>query len=88
MEPIRKPVVRWQCGYCPRTLARRTAIVEHMDRCWRNPAARGCLTCVHRYEPSGDGIIEPFSPEGCRVGVPMPDNGLPIHCPSHEAAQE
>lgn len=87
MEPIRKPVVRWECPHCHRTWARRSATTEHMARCWRNPATRSCFTCEHREEPSGDGIVEPFSPEGCRLGVPLPEVGLPLHCMSHQLAQ-
>jgi hypothetical protein len=84
MEPIRKPVTRWQCPHCQRTRAKRADIARHMVNCWRNPAARSCFTCIHRDEPSGDGITEPFSPEGCRVGIVLPERGLPTHCPSHQ----
>lgn len=84
MEPIRKPVVRWQCPHCSRTRAKRQAIAEHIARCWHNPDARSCFTCDHRWQPSGDGINEPFSPEGCSLGIQLPERGLPVHCPSHE----
>lgn len=79
-EPIRYPTVRWQCPFCLRTRAKRPVIREHIAHCYHNPAARGCLTCDLRIEPSGDGINEPFSAEDCRRGVEMPDRGLPVHC--------
>lgn len=44
-EPIPFVVTRWKCPHCNRGRSTRTATTEHMARCWRNPAARGCKTC-------------------------------------------
>jgi hypothetical protein len=45
--PIPVRVLRHKCPHCPRTASRPVRIREHMDRCWHNPAARGCKTCKH-----------------------------------------
>lgn len=45
--PIPVLVRRHKCPHCPRTASRPVRIREHMERCWFNPAARGCKTCKH-----------------------------------------
>jgi hypothetical protein len=87
-EPIARKVTRWVCPFCSRGRAKRAATLEHMTRCYRNPAARACLTCSLYVPPSGDGIIEPFSPEYCQTGLNMPERGVNVHCPLHEHDKE
>lgn len=79
-EPIRLTVIRWQCPFCSCTRAKRATMAEHIARCWQNPAAQSCHTCEHRIEPSGDGFLEPFSPEGCARKIELPERGLPLNC--------
>ena len=62
-------VTRHQCPHCRRyTRAKRERVEEHMGRCWQNPAARGCKTCVHfePADPDGPYPEHPGWPEGCR----------------------
>lgn len=46
-EPIPVMVRRFRCPFCPRGHASKARAVEHIGRCWSNPAARGCKTCRH-----------------------------------------
>lgn len=46
-EPIEIKVTRYKCPHCKRGHSKRRAAVEHIARCWRNPAVRACLSCVH-----------------------------------------
>lgn len=87
-EPIRSVVVRWRCPFCGRSHSARTRTREHMARCWFNPAARSCKTCVHFRENWGNG-------EGCgrglNVNVPTDRPGvfkLPTGCPLWELDPE
>lgn len=68
IEPAKRLVVRWGCGYCRRSYSSRTRTVEHMGRCWYNPAVRSCKTCVHFRGDRGGG-------ESCRAGVAIPIPG-------------
>jgi hypothetical protein len=71
--PVAVRVTRYQDPWCGRTHSSRKRAVEHMGRCWRNPDARGCLTCRH-FEPAIPGEVEtgwPGETEGCAVGVSL-----------------
>lgn len=71
--PIAVRVTRYQDPHCGRTHSSRRRAVEHMGRCWRNPDARGCLTCRH-FEPAVPGDLDtgwPGNDEGCAVGVSL-----------------
>lgn len=79
-EPIAFPTIRHQCPHCSRTWAKRTAAAAHIARCWHNPDARGCKTCIH-YEPPSEGPYpeHPGWPEDCGAG--RTDPGIHIDCP-------
>ena len=65
-EPV--TVTRWRCPFCRRTRAHKAAAAAHMERCWLNPAVRGCKTCAHYdYEPDG-GPCEAGRPCACNQG--------------------
>lgn len=87
-EPIRIVAVRWSCPHCARSRAKRSATVEHIDRCWQNPDARGCKICAN-YQPPMSGCSGgydcncPPEVEACAAGVDLTD-GLRIHCPAWE----
>lgn len=83
-EPIARRVTRWVCPFCSRGRSRRSVISEHIPNCYHNPAARACLTCMFHVKPSGDGVLEPYSPEFCLRGVEMPERGLNTHCPQYK----
>jgi hypothetical protein len=74
--------VRWQCPFCRRTRASRAAAERHIPRCFRNPASRGCKTCVY-YEPGEDGdpggYPYPGTREGCGEGIDI-SQGLKRLC--------
>ena len=46
-EPVAIKVTRYICPFCSRGRSKRTATAEHIERCWKNPAVKSCLTCVH-----------------------------------------
>lgn len=79
---IRLQVVRYQCPHCHHTRAKKNAIEAHIGRCWRNPAARACKTCVHftPEDPNGPYPEHPGWPEQCEQGRPML-SGLHAGCP-------
>lgn len=75
--PIRKVIVRWACPFCPRESADKHVLDVHVPRCWLNPAAKTCMTCVNRIRPNGE------SPAACALGLPVPDGPKPVvNCPS------
>ncbi|MEU5477500.1 hypothetical protein [Streptomyces mirabilis] len=80
--PIPVVVTRHQCPFCRITRAKRAAMVAHIGRCWHNPAARGCKTCVH-YEPADPDGPYPEHPgwdEGCAQERDLAA-GLQTGCP-------
>lgn len=84
--PIPVVVTRHQCPHCRRTWSKPAAATAHIARCWKNPTARGCKTCVN-FEPvdrEGPYPEHPGWPEGCDVGRDI-STGLAIHCPLWEA---
>ena len=84
-EPIEYTTKRYRCPHCPRSLAKRSAMVVHIDRCWYNPAARSCKTCRHLEppdccgEPQAYGCYTPMCPTEptCVRGVELPAAGEP-----------
>lgn len=85
--PIVVRAVRHQCPYCRRTWAHRAAAAAHVARCWRNPEARGCKTCMH-YQPPEDGPYEqhPGWPESCDAERDL-TAGLVTGCPDHATGE-
>lgn len=86
-QPIPFTVTRYKCPHCTRTRSSKRVIVEHIGRCWENPEARSCKTCVH-HAPATH-VDTDYGPvaldnEFCRRGVQL-DDGLPINCPKWEA---
>jgi hypothetical protein len=71
--PIKVRVTRYQDPHCGRTHSSRRRAEEHMARCWRNPDARGCLTCAHfqPFQPSELDTGWPGEPEHCTAGVDL-----------------
>lgn len=92
-EPVKVQVTRWRCPFCGRSHSGRGRAREHMARCWFNPAARSCKTCV-QFQPAIDDC--PGTPgcgcgndEFCRAGLSVevpsenrPDKTtFPVNCP-------
>ncbi|WP_433731128.1 hypothetical protein ACQP2Y_21890 [Actinoplanes sp. CA-051413] len=69
--PIPVLVRRHKCPHCPRTASRPVRVREHMNRCWYNPAARGCKTCKHFDQDPGDAEVGLVGGEFCGAGVDL-----------------
>lgn len=82
---IRLKVTRYQCPHCHRTHGKKQAAEQHIARCWRNPAARGCKTCRH-FSPESEGPYpqHPPIPEECWAGRKLL-SGLHTGCPEWES---
>lgn len=91
--PVTIRVTRYACPHCSRSRAKRQATIEHIGRCWKNPANRTCKTCIH-FDPGGDACgCEPgcnwgsSGPEmpSCAAGRDLPDDYAPVtNCPKWE----
>jgi hypothetical protein len=82
VEPEAIRVTRYRCPFCARSHSSRTRAVQHITRCWRNPAAHGCKTCAH-YEPAeaGDWTIGDLgAAEGCGADVDLTGRSACGHC--------
>jgi len=79
---IRLKVVRYQCPHCHRTHSKKAAAEQHIARCWQNPAAHACKTCVHFTPADSDGPYpeHPGWPEQCEQGRKLL-SGLHAGCP-------
>jgi hypothetical protein len=96
-EPVRVQVTRWRCPFCGRSHSGRSRARAHIARCWLNPGARSCKTCLN-YEPESGNCGE-YSCNGCGsaefchagVEIPVPSEDrpdrlvLPLHCPLWKA---
>lgn len=71
-SPVAVRVTRYQCPPCGRTHSSKRRAVEHMGRCWQNPAARGCKTCKN-FEPGHDAC-------GCESGCNWGGNPVTESC--------
>lgn len=67
-EPVAVMVRRFECPFCKCRRSAKTALREHIGRCWLNPAARACKTCAHwETDPGGEPCF-PGRPCGCNHG--------------------
>lgn len=85
--PVVLQVTRYQCPFCTRARAKKAATEQHIARCWRNPEARACKTCIN-YEPAEEGPYpeHPGWPESCGAGRNI-TGGIRSDCPSHETQE-
>lgn len=101
VEPISILVRRSKCPHCGRTHSRPVRTREHMARCWRNPEARGCLTCRHFQSAESDGpdwsigYGGHYEPDSCAIDVSLAGDesegikpGPIVHCPAWEPRTE
>ena len=42
-----REVKRWKCDYCRKTLAKRSEMARHEERCVWNPESKSCATCAN-----------------------------------------
>ena len=84
-EPISRHVLRYFCPHCSTSRAHKPAMVAHIARCWRNPAARSCKTCRCYQPPEAPDYHDgyPGCPEGCDGGEDI-SGGLKTHCTTWE----
>ena len=72
-HPIVRTVNRYYCPFCNRGHMTATAARNHIGRCWKNSAARGCKTCAF-YEPGEKTDWTtgyPGAPETCGEGLAL-----------------
>lgn len=87
-EPIALHVTRYKCPFCTNSYSKKSAAETHIARCWHNPGARGCKTCVH-FQPHETGPYpeHPGFPEDCAIGHDLA-TGPVTGCTSHQTARE
>jgi len=90
-EPIPTTVKRWKCPFCNRHESRKRKAVEHVERCWLDPAKKTCRTCAHHIEAStgdpcyaGGLCLCNTVEEGCEVSEP--ERFPVVSCPLWELA--
>lgn len=86
--PVPFTVTRFRCPVpqCGRTGSSKARITDHIARCWLNPEARACKTCVHYRTETSEPSVGYFSEEFCAAGLPFPDDPvgrptLAVNCP-------
>lgn len=80
-EPIKVQVTRYQCPHCGWKNSRRKKTVEHIARCWVDPAKKTCRSCTNSTWPYGD---------HCRAGIfldPLANQPV-MDCPSWTDADQ
>lgn len=88
-RPIPVVVTRHQCPHCRRTHSKKAAAAAHIARCWHNPAARACKTCVHftPADPDSPYPEHPGWPEQCEAGRNI-NAGIATGCPQWQTTEE
>jgi hypothetical protein len=83
--PVAIRVTRYACPLCHRSHGKKAACTAHIARCWLNPDARACKTCIH-YTPSEAGPYpeHPGWDEQCGLDIDL-SSGLKVGCPAWEA---
>jgi len=71
LAPIAVVVTRYRCPFCPRSLSSKTRMVDHIGKCWRNPAVRSCKTCKHFVREEGEPEVGLPDIEDCEAGVDL-----------------
>lgn len=92
-DPEAIMVKRWLCPFCRRSRSSKRVVAEHIARCWLNPVARSCKTCVsYEYDRGGEPCF-PGRPcncndgyEACGEGVDL-SAGLKTACPLWRALE-
>lgn len=86
--PERITVVRWKCTHCSRSSSSRKAAVQHIGRCWLNPANKTCRTCRY-FSAAQSNCVDPGcngcgSEAFCRVGDELGAYDVTERCPDWE----
>jgi hypothetical protein len=69
VQPQAEPITvrRWRCPHCHKSWSSRQRANSHAETCFRNPAARSCLTCAHHEPGDHGGYHESPTPEMCEA---------------------
>lgn len=89
-EPIRYVVTRYRCPFCPRGHSSRTRAVDHIGRCWYNPANRTCKTCRSFVPDQSEPDVGYNAPEYCAASedVDLSVGSPRVNCPLWAALEE
>lgn len=74
--PVPVTVQRFQCPFCGRRRSAKSAVRDHIARCWLNPAARACKTCVHFTDVPDEEPCVPGEPCTCSAGFQQCEAGI------------
>lgn len=86
-EPIVITVQRYKCPHCGTSRSKRAAARAHITRCFRNPDARSCKTCVY-FEQGGDPDVGIPAYEQCEaLGINL-EFKLRSGCPEYAEVTE
>lgn len=79
---------RFQCVFCQFSRATKRLVVEHMTRCWSDPAKRTCKTCLHFERGRVTVTFSPYeppealdAPDECALGQDLPERAPAVDCP-------
>lgn len=89
-------VTRYVCPHCSRGHSKKSAAAAHIGRCWKNPAARACTTCVHFTRgyvercDCGHPHCEDYDeqPDTCLVGLVLIDDKPVTGCPKWQSTSD
>lgn len=92
MGVLVKTVKRYGCPHCRRWRSSEPRTQSHMARCWKNPDARSCGSCVNHLPPTKGENAEwntgypgsPPEPRSCDADIDNNTYGMPRDCPSWE----
>lgn len=79
---------RFKCPFCRFQRSTEKPVVEHIARCWSDPAKRTCKTCRHFTRGYSAGRPSAYEPpdayevdDECELGEDLPENAPVVGCP-------
>jgi len=74
--PVPVTVQRFQCPFCRRRRSAKSAVREHIARCWLNPSARACKTCANFTDVPDEEPCVPGEQCTCNSGYQQCEAGI------------
>ena len=76
-EPVKVMVLRFDCPFCGSGFrsSKKAYVVEHMKRCWSDPAKKTCRTCAH-FDRAAMWDAE----DVCNLGQDVPERAPVVDC--------
>lgn len=72
---------RFQCPFCSFSRATKRLVVEHIARCWHDPANKTCRSCVFFERGHLEGyVLEREVPDACALGEPVQPKEPVVGC--------